>query len=163
MSAAMFGQYKQWVNEISYANLGKLDPSELVADRKILFGSMIKILHHIYAMDRVWQCHLLGESHGYTTRNPDSCPSFEELVGLQRGMDAWYVDYTAGLSSADENLRIDFEFIGGNPGNMSVSEIVTHAAMHGVYHYGHIGTALREISADTVTIDLPVFLNRARD
>jgi len=46
---------------------------------------------------------------------------------------------------------------------MSVSEIVTHAATHGVYHYGHIGTALREISADTVTIDLPVFLNRARD
>jgi len=163
MSAAMFGQYKQWVNEISYANLGKVDPSELVSERKILFGSIIKILNHIYAMDRVWQCHLLGQPHGYKTRNPDSHPRFEELAGLQKEMDAWYVDYTAGLDSADESRRVEFEFIGGNPGSLTVSEIVTHAAMHGVYHYGHIGTALRQISADTVTIDLPVFLNRPHD
>jgi len=160
MSASMFGRYKQWVNEVSYANLSAVEPQEITRERKILFGSIIRILNHIYAMDRVWQCHLLGESHGYTTRNPDSCPTFDELLHLQKEMDDWYVQYTEGLSTADESRRVEFEFIGGNPGSMTASEIVTHAAIHGVYHYGHIGTALREIGADTVTIDLPVFLHQ---
>ncbi len=158
MSEAMLGRYKRWVNQVSYVNLAKVDPDELVQERTVLFGSMIKVLNHIHAMDRVWQAHLIGEDHGYSTRNPDECPTFSELRKRQAQIDDWYVDYTQRLSSEEAARQVEFEFIGGGPGSLTVSQIITHVAMHGVYHHGHIGTSLREIEADTVTIDLPVFL-----
>lgn len=160
MSEAMFAEYKQWVNQVSYENLAKLEAEELTRERPLLFGSIIKILNHILAMDRVWQAHLLGVDHGYTTRNPDECPGFSELAQKQVEIDEWFVEYTKNLSNEQAAKQLDFTFIGGNPGRLTVSQIISHVAMHGVYHYGHIGTSLRTIGADTVTIDLPVFLNR---
>ena len=92
-------RYKAWADELFLSTVSQLPEKELIAPRPILFGSIIRTLHHSYAMDRVWQAHLLGEAHGYTTRNPDEHPAFEELRKNQLVMDAWYVGYADSLDA----------------------------------------------------------------
>lgn len=62
--------YKAWANARLFSALQRMDEAALLAPQPIIFGSLLNTLHHVAAMDRVWQAHLLGEAHGYTSRNP---------------------------------------------------------------------------------------------
>ena len=74
----MLARYKVWANDLLYAAVARLPAHELIAPRPIVFGSMLRTLNHVYAMDRVWQAHLEGRPHGLTTRNPDDAPPLTE-------------------------------------------------------------------------------------
>ncbi|SDG10561.1 DinB family protein [Onishia taeanensis] len=67
-------RYKAWADGQFLSALYSLPEAELTAPRPIVFGSLIRTLNHAYQMDYVWKCHLLGKSHGLTTRNPEDCP-----------------------------------------------------------------------------------------
>ena len=84
-------RYKAWANDLLYAALAKLPEGELAAPRPIVFGSILRTLNHVYAMDQVWQANLEGRAHGFTTRNPPASPPFFELREAQKRIDAWYI------------------------------------------------------------------------
>jgi len=151
-------RYKAWADKLFLSTIAQLPESQLVASQPILFGSMIRTLHHSYAMDRVWQSHLLGETHGYTTRNPDDHPPFEELRGKQLAIDAWYVSYADSLDTDHLAQIVDFTFIGGGSGSMSRNDILLHVVNHTTYHRGHVADMLYHYSIFPPTTDLPVFL-----
>src|SRR5688572_7953740 len=106
-------RYKAWANELIYAALAKLPESELTAPRPIVFGSLLRTLNHVYAMDQVWQANLEGRPHGLKTRNPPTSPPFRELRTAQKDIDAWYVGYAGSLKNEEE--PVNFTFIGGGP------------------------------------------------
>ena len=151
-------RYKAWANELVFAAAAKLPEGELTAPRKILFGSMLRTLNHVYAMDEVWRAHLEGRPHGYTTRNPEACPPFAELRVAQRAMDAWFVGYSDSLSDARQAEAVSFRFIGGGPGTMSRRDILLHVANHGTYHRGNVASMMYQAGTAPPTTDLPVFL-----
>jgi uncharacterized damage-inducible protein DinB len=96
-------RYKAWANELVFAAAAQLPQAELTAPRKIVFGSMLRTLKHVYAMDEVWRAHLEGRPHGYTTRNPEACPPLTELRDAQEAIDGWFVLYADSLSREDES------------------------------------------------------------
>jgi uncharacterized damage-inducible protein DinB len=149
-------RYKAWANELVFAAAAKLPQAELTAPRKIVFGNMLRTLNHVYAMDEVWRAHLEGRPHGYTTRNPETCPSLPELHDAQLGMDAWFVGYADSLS--EENEIVHFRFIGGGPGAMTRRDILLHVANHGTYHRGNVAAMMYQAGVTPPTTDLPVFL-----
>jgi uncharacterized damage-inducible protein DinB len=151
-------QYKAWANRLFFETLATMPEQTLTKPQKIGFGSMLRTLHHAYAMDRVWQCHMIGQAHGYTTRNPEHCPSFDELRLLQSEMDAWYVAYSASLSEANSNDAVPFSFIGGGEGKLTRADMILHAVNHTTYHRGHVATMMYEEGVFPPTTDLPVFL-----
>ena len=151
-------RYKAWADELFLSTVSQLPEKELIAPRPILFGSILRTLHHSYAMDRVWQAHLLGEAHGYTTRNPEEHPRFEELRANQLAMDAWYVGYADSLDNDQREEVVDFEFIGGGTGSLSRNDILLHVVNHTTYHRGHVADMLYHLSVFPPTTDLPVFL-----
>jgi uncharacterized damage-inducible protein DinB len=77
-------QYKAWADDLFLSTVAQVSPAELNAPRPIVFGSLIRTLNHSYSMDYVWQQNLLSKPHGFTTRNPEHCPSFDALAALQR-------------------------------------------------------------------------------
>lgn len=121
---------------------------------------MIRTLHHAYAMDRVWQAHLLGQAHGYTTRNPAEHPPFEVLRQSQLAIDAWYVDYAESLDADALAEIVRFTFIGGGEGAMSRNDILLHVVNHTTYHRGHVADMLYQHAISPPTTDLPVFLTK---
>jgi uncharacterized damage-inducible protein DinB len=151
-------RYKAWADDLFLSLVSSVPAAELTAPSPIRFGSLIRTLNHSYAMDYVWQCHLLGEPHGLTTRNPEFCPAMEELAAGQRSIDEWYVGYAASLTERELAETIEFEFIGGGSGRMSRNDILLHVVNHTTYHRGHAATILYYLGVSPPTTDLPVFL-----
>ncbi len=153
-------RYKAWANELVFAAASKLPEAELTAPRKIVFGNMLRTLHHVHAMDAVWRAHLEGRPHGYTTRNPEACPSFASLREAQKGMDAWWVSYADSLSAAQQDEVVNFRFIGGGPGSMTRRDVLLHVVNHGTYHRGNVASMMYQAGSPPPTTDLPVFFTR---
>jgi uncharacterized damage-inducible protein DinB len=150
--------YKAWADELFLQKLSQLSESQLAEPQPIVFGSLIRTLHHVYAMDFVWRAHLLGIEHGYSTRNPETHPAFEDLRGQQMEIDRWYLGYTKSLTDAQAEEVVRFAFIGGGEGAMSRGEILTHVVNHTTYHRGNMADMLWRWSIEPPTTDFPVFL-----
>lgn len=151
-------RYKAWADSVFLAAVATLPEAALVAPRPILFGNLIRTLHHAFLMDYAWQCHLLGRPHGLESRNPPDHPAFAELAAAQRGIDTWYVDHADALDEARLAEVVAFEFIGGGAGAMSRRDIVLHVVNHTTYHRGHVADMLYDLGVFPPATDLPVFL-----
>ncbi|MES2818279.1 MAG: DinB family protein [Pseudomonadota bacterium] len=151
-------RYKAWADALFLETVAQLPEADLIAPQPILFGSLIRTLHHSYAMDRVWQAHLLGQPHGYATRNPQEHPPFAELRDNQEALDGWYVDYVDSLDKQSLAEVVRFTFIGGGEGAMSRRDILLHVVNHTTYHRGHVADMLYHHGVFPPTTDLPVFL-----
>lgn len=152
--------YKAWADDLLLSTVSSIPAAEITAPRPIVFGSLIHTLNHSYAMDYVWQCHLLGKPHGLTSRNPEHCPAIRELATSQRGMDEWYVNYANSITENELAEIVPFEFIGGGAGQMSRADILLHVVNHTTYHRGHVADILYNINVSPPTTDLPVFLRQ---
>jgi uncharacterized damage-inducible protein DinB len=151
-------RYKAWADDRFLSALATVPEDALTAPRPIVFGSLVRTLHHAFAMDHVWRCHLVGEAHGLSTRNPEHCPGLDELAASQREIDRWYVGYAASLPEQALQETVEFEFIGGGRGAMSRGDILLHVVNHGTYHRGHMADMLYTLGIFPPTTDLPVFL-----
>jgi uncharacterized damage-inducible protein DinB len=154
----MLTRYAAWANARLYEMLADLPERELTKPRPIVFGSILRTLNHVYAMDQVWQAHLQRTPPGLTTRNPEECPPFAELRAAQNKIDQWYIRYTDEMSDTGCGEIVDFSFIGGGNGSMRRGEIILHVVNHTTYHRGHIGSMIYYVPAEPPTTDLPVFL-----
>ena len=154
----MLMRYKAWANRRLYQSIFELPEKEIIARRQIVFGSILRTLNHVYAMDLVWQAHLEGKPHTFSTRNPETCPAFSELRDTQQRIDDWYVNYTDELQPEAGEVTVNFTFIGGGSGSMSRCDILLHVVNHTTYHRGHVADMIYQIPAKPPTTDLPVFL-----
>jgi uncharacterized damage-inducible protein DinB len=154
-------RYRAWADRLLYQSLAALPDSDLTREQPIVFGSILRTLHHVYAMDQVWKAHLERVPHGFTSRNPVDCPAFDALRSAQANIDAWYIRLAEALDeeACDETIR--FTFIGGGEGAMCRGDILLHVINHATYHRGHIAMMLYGLSAHPPTTDLPVFLREA--
>ena len=151
-------EYKSWADSLLYESLCQLPVPDLKEQRPMLFGSILALLNHIYAMDVVWSSNLQGIAHGMETRNPKDVPSFNVLRNKQSEINSWYKDYAANLSSKKSNETIKFSFIGGGVGAMKKHEILHHIVNHASYHRGHIEGVMYQMSIEPPTTDISVFL-----
>lgn len=147
-----------WADDLLYDCLTKLPETEIKKDRAMLFGNILSLLHHVYAMDTVWKSHLTGAEHNLQTRNPEAQFSLEELRIKQNKANGWYANYFANLGADKYRDTIGFEFIGGGAAALTRTEIMHHAVNHSSYHRGHIEGILYQLSVEPPTTDLPVYL-----
>jgi uncharacterized damage-inducible protein DinB len=154
-------RYTAWANSLLYTALCEVPESELNNARPIVFGNIIRTLNHVHTIDLVWQAHLEGRAHGFTTRTPDVQTIFADLRTAQTSLDGWYVRYAEQLSDRAGEEIIDFTFIGGGEGSMSRADILLHVVNHTTYHRGHIAALMYQIPAQPPTTDLPVYLRSA--
>jgi len=157
----MLTRYTAWANTLLYTALGESPELELTKPRQLFSGNLIRTLNHVYTIDLVWQAHLEGRAHGFTTRTPDVHMSFSDLRIAQATLDGWYIRYAEEMSDRTGEEIVDFTFIGGGEGAMSRGDILLHVVNHTTYHRGHISAMMFQIPANPPTTDLPVFLRNA--
>lgn len=154
-------RYTAWANERLYACVARLPPAQRAVRSPIFAGSVLHTLNHVRLIDVVWQSHLRGVPHGFTTRNPDTTPTFEELHAMQQALDAWYADYARALTTRAAGESVNFRFINGGDGTMTRAEILFHVVNHTTYHRGHITAMLYQAGIQPPVTDLPVFCRTA--
>ena len=151
-------RYKSWADDVLYDSLGRLADDKLTEQRPMLFGNILSLLNHVFAMDVAWRSNLQGGVHDMQTRNPENPPAFAELREKQSAINDWYREYAGRLADSELNELVEFTFIGGGEGCMRRGEILHHVVNHATYHRGHIEGALYQMGVEPGTTDLPVFL-----
>jgi uncharacterized damage-inducible protein DinB len=151
-------RYNAWANGLIFDAVAALPEGEAIKPRRSVFRSMVHTLNHNYVIDRIFQAHLEGRSHGYTARNTPEHPPLAELWRAQRDLDHWYVNWSDQISDAALSERVNFSFVGGGEGVMTRGEILQHLVNHTSYHRGFVAQMMYDVPARPPTTDLTVFL-----
>ena len=86
----------------------------------------IRMLNHIYVVDRIFQAHLLGEPHGYAATNTEATPDLGELQFAVAELDAWFEGYAGNVTAHQLDEPISFQFTDGDAGTPEV--LIIHLA-----------------------------------
>lgn len=154
--ASLF-KYKAWANIELFQVLQSLDAVAHKAERH----SAIRIMNHIYVVDRIFAAHLAGRTHGYSATNTTETPALETLAEGVLECDDWYVRYTEEVSTEKLEERIAFTFTDGAHGTMSREEMLAHVVTHGGYHRGAVGRVLVQLSMAPPRDIFTVYLHQA--
>ena len=157
-NARMLTRYKAWADKLIFEAVAALPEGEATKPRQSVFKNMVHTLNHVYVIDRIFQAHLEGRSHGYKARNTESYPPFAELREAQQEIDAWYVAWSDTLTDAALDEKVRFTFVGGGEGEMTRGEILLHIVNHTTYHRGFVADFFYQVPARPPTTDLTVFL-----
>jgi hypothetical protein len=149
---------KAWANDRVFA---ALNTGDLTAYPEAL-SRILRQLNHVYVVDRIFQANMQGLPHGYSTLNTPQIPLLDSLGKNVRELDAWYIDYAAGLSDSDINENISFTFVDGRAGLMTRGEMIAHVITHGMYHRGAVGQILSDNGLEPSRDGLTVFLTLSR-
>lgn len=151
-------KYKYWANEITFSALFDVSDAELCKQRDTNFKNIPSTLNHVYVVDDIFKSHLSNKKHSYLYRNIDKCPDFSILRCQQKEIDQWYINFVSGLEEKDLDEIVNFEFVGGGDGKMSVSEIIFHIVNHGTYHRGFVSDMMYQIPLSPPANDYTVYL-----
>lgn len=154
----MLTRYTAWANVRLFDALVQLPVGEATAWRSTGFGNMIGTLSHAMVVDRIWQAHLEGRPHGYTSRNTATEPALQALCADQTALDQWYIAYTDGLTDVAHDEVVNFRFVDGGAGAMRRGDILLHIVNHKTYHRGYVADMLYQAGSHPPVMDLPVFL-----
>ena len=154
-------RYNAWANELIFAAVAALPEGEAVKPRRSVFRNMVHTLNHNFVIDRIFQAHLEGRSHGYGARNTPDPPPLAELWRAQQELDQWYVAAYDGMDDTRLNQTVSFSFVGGGEGAMTRGEMLQHLVNHTSYHRGFVAQMIYDVPARPPTTDLTVFLRDA--
>ncbi|WP_434666472.1 DinB family protein [Aeromonas sp. NJAU223] len=150
-------RYKAWADGELLDALATLDPQQYVEAHH----TALRIFNHIHVVDAIFKGNLLGEPHGFGATNTPDTPTLAMLRTAIGALDAWYLDYVAGLSQADGEARLSLHFVDGDRGQMSRAEMLLHLVTHGGYHRGAIGRILVQCGITPPRDTLTTFLHRS--
>jgi uncharacterized damage-inducible protein DinB len=157
----MLTRYTAWANGRLFDALAALPEGHVTAQRPTGFGNIVNTLNHAYVVDLIWQAHLQGRPHGFTSRNTAVEPSLQTLGKAQEEIDQWYVAYADQLSDSAHDEVVHFKFVDGGAGAMSRGDMLLHVVNHKTYHRGYVADLLYQAGARPPVMDLPVFLRDA--
>jgi len=151
-------RFSAWAGQRLYEALAALPPEMLSAPRPHRDKGIVGVLSHILVVDRIWQANLLGQPHGFASRNlPEPLP-FAEAREALAAMDRWYVDYAAGCTEAQLDEVVEFQYVGGRPSSLARADMLLHVVNHRTWHRGYVADMMYESGAKPPTIDLNVYL-----
>jgi uncharacterized damage-inducible protein DinB len=133
--------YKSWANEELFALVQTVDEAKHKDERH----SCIRLLNHIYVVDRIFAAHLTRSKHSYLATNTKETPTLDELTQSAAASDRWYVDFVSSLDANSLSEPIEFVFTDETNARMSREEMLMHVITHGAYHRGAVGRILSQI------------------
>jgi len=157
----MLTRYNKWANTMLLDAIASLPAEEIIKKRAAAFGGMSFALAHVAIVDQIWRAHLLGETHGFTSRTTNYPGSLELLSNKWNEMGDWYIQYADTMTEAQLNEKIHFAFVDGGTGEMTRGDILIHVCNHKALHRGHIGDMFYQSGFRPPSIDLPVYFRDA--
>ena len=142
-------RHKAGINEEFFAAVGRIDAEAHATTRQ----AAIRLLNHIFVVDRVFAAHLAGREHEHTATNTPETPTLDALRDAVVASDRWYVAHVGALTPQALAQTIAFRFTDGLGGRMSREEMLMHVITHGSYHRGGVERLLAD-AAVTVPRDL---------
>ena len=158
-TALMLANYSNWADKVLFEAIGRLPEEAVYQKRKTLFGSMIGTLNHNYQVDLIWRAHLLGETHGFSTRRDLLHPNFVSLMTEQAQINEWYIGWAKEQDIESLKQRLKFRFVSGRASEMTSGGMFLHIVNHKTYHRGWVSEMFFDSGINPPETDLCVFLS----
>lgn len=146
--------FKRWSDAHTLQAIQTLDASRYAEKHHL----MLRLMNHIYVVDRIFSANMLGQSHGYTALNTPETPTAEALAVSMAACTDDIIARVSGMDDAALDVRIAFTFVDGGQGEMSAMEMLNHLLFHGAYHRGAVGWLIGECGGVPPKEVLTVFL-----
>ena len=156
LMASLF-QHKALANADLFGAFAANDAGLPAAERH----SAIRLLNHVYVVDRIFAAHLQGIAHGYAKPNTPETPTLEQLSAAVRETDDWFLDYAGKASPETLAEEISFTFTDGSRGRMSRGEMLGHVITPGSFHRGQVSKIVPAVSGNAPADILTGYLHRA--
>ncbi|WP_299776318.1 DinB family protein [uncultured Pseudoteredinibacter sp.] len=154
--------YKAWADKRILETLSDLPDELLAQQQKIIFGSILNTMNHIYRIDLIWKGHLESKPNSFRSKTP-SCPAgISTLLAEMSELNQWFCNHEENLS--DKQLRevLEFSFINGEKSAMTRETMLLHVSNHSTYHRGHIADMLYNLGEKPPVTDLPVYIQSSQ-
>ncbi|NJJ38133.1 DinB family protein [Paenibacillus apii] len=124
-------------------------------------GKPLTLLGHILNAEKIW----LMRINRFDTKGmaPWSPQSLEECAALAKENAAGYAELLNRLDDSGLNAEVAYRNSTGTAFNTTVSDILTHVALHGSYHRGQISSYLRMEGLEPVNTDFIAFVWEEKD
>lgn len=154
----MLAKYSDWADQTLFKAMQSLPEGAPYRKSETLFGSMVGTLNHNYQVDLIWQAHLLGKAHGFTSRRDILHPELHTLIEEQSIVNRWYIDWAKEQTSQSLGEKLKFSFVTGEPGEMTRGGMFLHIVNHKTFHRGWISQMFFDVRVKPPETDLCVFL-----
>ncbi len=144
--------YSYWANARLLTVVAQLTPEEFTRPVAGSYGSVRNTLVHALSAEWGWLDRCGGPARG-PKLNPDDYPTAASIVDTWRQVEASVRTFLAGLSEAELAREVEFA-LGGPTHRLKVSELMHHAAIHGVHHRGQAALLLRALGHAPGNVDI---------
>lgn len=165
--------YNLWANTRLFSALAKVSAEQFSTPIQSSFGSLRDTTFHIFAAEWIWLKRWTGKSPRAADPNysaaskhfttPVGLPAAEQLAtvaDLQRFADSIEQErqeFIAGLDEATLHANLRFTDMAGTAYSEPLVDLLQHVVNHGTYHRGQATTLLRQLGAETVSLDMLYF------
>lgn len=147
-------KYKRWIDAETLKTIKEINASTYSEKRHL----MLRLMNHIYVVDRIFKANLSRQQHGYQALNTPETPTIDELeISMAESING-YIEYVNAMSTEDLAETIAFRFVDGGAGEMTAIEMLNHMLFHGTYHRGAVGWLISECGGTAPKDVLTVFL-----
>lgn len=161
----LMASYNQWMNEKIYAAARQLPESELEADKKSFFGSILGTLNHIAVGDTIWLNRFVGHPANFKvlqqleTEKPDSLnqqlfSDIESLYQYRKTLDSAISEWVATVTDSDLDIVLNYKNMKGVVSNKNFYSLIMHFFNHQTHHRGQVSTLLYQSGIDIGVTDL---------
>jgi uncharacterized damage-inducible protein DinB len=111
----------------------------------------IKWYAHVLAAERIWYLRLHGQD--WTTQRVWPALSMDECAALAEQNSSQLRQFVARLKDDELERTITYTNSSGDTFTNTISDMLTHVALHGVHHRGQIAASLRANGVDPPALD----------
>lgn len=111
----------------------------------------LKWYAHVLAAERIWLLRLHGQD--WTTQRVWPALSLDECAALAEQNSAQLQSYVGRLKDDELQKEARYTNSAGDTYTNTVSDMLTHVALHGVHHRGQIAASLRSNGIDPPVLD----------
>jgi uncharacterized damage-inducible protein DinB len=143
-----------WANRQMFGALRSVDSFASHAGADLI----LRALDHIHVVRSIFQAHLQGAPHAFTSTQRSAIPPLEELDREFEALDGWYVDAVASLPPEELVRPRGVRFTDGKVLTMTAAEIVLHVVTHTIHHRGQIDAVMLQTGMPRRRDGLPELL-----
>ena len=161
--------YNLWSNRRMFSTLDKLSDQQFTSVIQSSFPSIQESVMHIFGAEWIWLRRWKGTSPradgpfylpNLMQKHGVAVETLSTVSGLRSFADSLEQERQEFLRSlTDDDLHAPLRYNGsdGKEFSMPLAKLLQHVVNHGTYHRGQVTTLLRQVGAETISLDLVFF------
>jgi len=154
--------YGYWANQKLFDVLAEFTDEQFTQAVAGSYGSVRNTLVHVLSAEWGWLDRCGGAPRGPALKAPDY-PTVASLRDRWKQIEQHVREFLSGLRDEDLDRPVEW-VIGVGPKHTSrLSELLHHAAIHGVHHRGQVALLLRSLGYTPGNFDILFYYDRAQE